>query len=299
MPEWRDIMKYKLLLTGKSINIINEFFTQMEDYFECLSSTTNYSDLSGHFKYFTPDAVVYCMASETRDDITSIINLKKNIFKPATRLILTCTDDDLANYQNLAEDDYDLVLKRPILSHVIRENLHHFLSKKGAASSNITPQDAPLDVDKELEELEALARTIQKGTSTTKATAKLLQELVPRKRVMIVDDSPVMLKTIKGHLDEEYEVATAISGKIALRYLQTKPVELILLDYEMPDENGPAVMEKLLANPATANIPVVFLTGTNDAVKIQKALSLKPRGYLLKPIDKETLLTKVHEILEQ
>lgn len=292
-------MKYKLLLTGKNMSVISEFFTQMNDCFECLSSTTNYSDLLGHIKYFSPSAVVYCMSSETRDNITSVINLNENMLKPTIKLILICSDDDYAFYREHVASDYDLVLKRPILTPAIKENLLQFFGEKSSSSSKTVVQEVSLDAEQELEELEALARTIQKGASMTEATAKLIRELVPKKRVMIIDDSPVMLKTIKGHLDEEYEVATAISGKIALRYLQTKPVELILLDYEMPDENGPAVMEKLLANPATANIPIVFLTGTNDAVKIQKALSLKPRGYLLKPIDKETLLNKVHEILER
>ena len=285
-------MKYKLLLTGKNINVINEFFTQMSDCFECLSSTTNYADLLNHVKYFSPDAVVYCMGAETRDNITPVISLNENMLKPNIKLILLCNDDDLAFYRAQVASDYDFVLKRPILAPAIREGLLSFLDKKNSKAMN---QDA---ATQELEELEALARSIQKGSSMTEATAKLIKELIPKKRIMVVDDSPVMLKTIKGHLDDEYEVATAISGKIALRYLQTKPVELILLDYEMPDENGPAVMEKLLANPTTANIPIVFLTGTNDAAKIQKALSLKPRGYLLKPIDKTTLLSKVHEILE-
>ena len=84
---------------------------------------------------------------------------------------------------------------------------------------------------------------------------------------------------------------------VSLKYLKKKTVDLILLDYEMPEENGPAVLAKLRANPQTANIPVLFLTGINDASKIQKALSLKPNGYLLKPVDHDTLLAKVHEVL--
>ena len=128
------------------------------------------------------------------------------------------------------------------------------------------------------------------------STSKSQTDTSP-KRIMIIDDSPGMLKAIKEQLGSDYEVATAINGKIAFKYLQNKTVDLILLDYAMPEEDGPAVFEKLLANPKTANIPVIFLTGINDSAMIQKALSLKPKGYMLKPVDKETLLTKVHEIL--
>ncbi len=65
----------------------------------------------------------------------------------------------------------------------------------------------------------------------------------------------------------------------------------------MPDMNGAEVLKALRENPLTATIPVVFLTGVNDTAKIQKALRLKPNGYLLKPIDKNVLLSKIKEIL--
>ena len=68
---------------------------------------------------------------------------------------------------------------------------------------------------------------------------------------------------------------------------------LVLLDYEMPGDNGPAVLEKIRANPMTSNIPVIFLTGINDRKKIQQVLSLKPQGYLLKPIDHDKLVDAI------
>ena len=102
-----------------------------------------------------------------------------------------------------------------------------------------------------------------------------------------------MLKIIKLHLHEKYDVATAISGKVAFKFLENKTTNLILLDFEMPDENGIAVLEKLRANPATKDIPVIFLTGITDRKKIQEALVMKPQGYLLKPIDRKRLLATI------
>lgn len=58
------------------------------------------------------------------------------------------------------------------------------------------------------------------------------------KNILVIDDDARMLKVIKLHLHEKYDVATAISGKIALKFLETKHTDLILLDYAMPDENG-------------------------------------------------------------
>ena len=119
-----------------------------------------------------------------------------------------------------------------------------------------------------------------------------------RPRILVVDDATIIHKTIKGYLDSRYEVATAISGKIALRFLKTKEVSLILLDYEMPDMNGPAVLEELRKDPYLSSIPVVFLTGINDTEKIKNALALKPQGYLLKPVDRESLLAKIREFVD-
>ena len=108
--------------------------------------------------------------------------------------------------------------------------------------------------------------------------------------VLVIDDDPMMLKIVKDHLHDKYDVATAVSGKGAYKFLEKKTTDIILLDYEMPGENCPAVLQNLRENPEVASIPVIFLTGVADRDKIREVLSLKPQGYLLKPIDKEKLL---------
>lgn len=92
-------------------------------------------------------------------------------------------------------------------------------------------------------------------------------------------------------------MATAVSGKIALNFLKNRKTDLILLDYEMPVENGPEVLKKLRENEETKDIPVVFLTGINDREKIQKVLAMKPQGYLLKPIEYDKLIQTIHNVI--
>ena len=87
------------------------------------------------------------------------------------------------------------------------------------------------------------------------------------------------------------------SGKIALNFLERKKTDLILLDYEMPEENGVEVLRKLRANEQTKDIPVVFLTGMNDREMIQKILAMKPQGYLLKPIEISKLFQTIRQII--
>ena len=120
----------------------------------------------------------------------------------------------------------------------------------------------------------------------------------PRRRhILVVDDSVMMLKVIKEHLADQYDIATATSGRIALRFLERRRTDLILLDYAMPEEDGIAVLEKLRANDTTKDIPVIFLTGITEREKIQKALVLKPQGYLLKPVDKEKLTAAIRNVI--
>ena len=114
-----------------------------------------------------------------------------------------------------------------------------------------------------------------------------------RKHILAIDDNSLMLKVIKEHLHGKYDVATAISGKVAFKFLERKQTDLILLDYEMPDENGPAILEKLRSNEATKDIPVIFLTAISERDKLQKVLVMKPQGYLLKPIDPDKLLETI------
>lgn len=141
------------------------------------------------------------------------------------------------------------------------------------------------------------------GQGAAAAGQSAVQHAVPgataqkRKHVLVVDDNAMMLKMIKEHLHDQYDVATAASGRIALKFLERKKTDLILLDYEMPEESGPVVLEQLRASETTKDIPVIFLTGVTETEKIMEALALKPQNYLLKPVDREKLLEAITAII--
>ena len=92
-------------------------------------------------------------------------------------------------------------------------------------------------------------------------------------------------------------MATAVSGRVALKFLERRTTDLILLDYIMPEENGLSILEKLRAKEATKDIPVIFLTGVTERKKIKEALILKPQGYLLKPVDRDKLLEEIEKLI--
>ena len=83
------------------------------------------------------------------------------------------------------------------------------------------------------------------------------------------------------------------NGVQAISYLAKNKADLVLLDYEMPVANGPQVLEMLRGDSETDQIPVMFLTGHGDKDSVLSVVSLCPVDYLLKTIDKATLLEKL------
>ena len=105
-----------------------------------------------------------------------------------------------------------------------------------------------------------------------------------QRTILLVDDDAVMIRTLREGLSTSYKVLPANSGANALKILARAKPDLILLDYEMPEMNGPQVLEELRKNPQTAEIPVMFLTAKTDTESIEKIEALKPQGHMLKTL---------------
>lgn len=122
---------------------------------------------------------------------------------------------------------------------------------------------------------------------------KLYAENELKKHILVIDDSGVMLRTVYDWLSEKYKVSMASSATMAISFLANQQVDLILLDYEMPLCSGAQFLEMIRAEVSTSNIPVIFLTAKHDKESVQKVLSLKPNGYLLKTLPKEKIIEAV------
>lgn len=118
-----------------------------------------------------------------------------------------------------------------------------------------------------------------------------------KKHILIVDDNPNELKTLRYYLQDYYKVTVITSGRTAVDFLSKYTPDLILLDYLMPGHNGAAVLKDIQGRDETRNIPVLFLTGRTDAETIKECLALRPAGYIVKPVGKDALLAKMREAL--
>ena len=114
-----------------------------------------------------------------------------------------------------------------------------------------------------------------------------------QKIILIVDDDAVVLRTMKEGLSGTYKVYGASSGANAMRILEKMPVDLVLLDYEMPEMNGPQVLQEIRRKPSYASVPVFFLTGLQDFDSSEYDVT----GCLFKSLSLEEILSRIASAL--
>lgn len=126
----------------------------------------------------------------------------------------------------------------------------------------------------------------------------LLEDIPYGKRsILAVDDSGVLLRSVKTMLEKKYDISVANSGMLAIKQAKKKIPDLILLDYEMPEWDGKKTLEEIRNDEELKDIPVVFLTAIADKAHIAAVLELKPEGYLLKPIEQQKLIDTIEKAL--
>jgi diguanylate cyclase (GGDEF)-like protein len=106
-----------------------------------------------------------------------------------------------------------------------------------------------------------------------------------RGTVLIVDDDPTNLEILSEALEDKYDIMCATNGEDALEAAQEDLPDLILLDVMMPEMDGYQVCTALKADPLTAGIPVIFLTGLSSNSDEAKGLELGAADYISKPIN--------------
>jgi CheY-like chemotaxis protein len=118
--------------------------------------------------------------------------------------------------------------------------------------------------------------------------------------ILVVDDTEDNLDLLEFALKRKpIKMLRAISGQECLVIAEEKRPDLILLDIQMPVMDGFETLRRLRANPATAKIPVVFLTAQRkDADSIATGLAMGAEQYLTKPIDTDELLVRARMLIQ-
>ena len=121
----------------------------------------------------------------------------------------------------------------------------------------------------------------------------------PQATLLIIDDGPENLLVLGELLRPQYRVLAATSGQDGLRVAGSQPKpDLILLDVMMPGMDGYAVLARLRDNPATRDIPVVFVTALDSPQDEERGLQLGAADYIPKPIQPAVVMARVRTQLE-
>jgi diguanylate cyclase (GGDEF)-like protein len=115
----------------------------------------------------------------------------------------------------------------------------------------------------------------------------------PRPRILVVDDEPTNIQTLHQVLKEECDVSMATSGEQAIAFCQRRAPDLVLLDIMMPGIDGYEVCRRLKADPATRDIPVIFVTSRDNVEDETRGLEVGAVDFITKPVSPPVVRARV------
>lgn len=249
----------KILLIGELSEIVRSLNECLTGDFQVQLCAPQLENVQGMVKIIKPDLVIFCGIGIEEVDASILQWIQEKYSKIPVLIIVT--SDDWKKYRLFLESNQFDMLFRPVTKTDLIEKCHRMLHLGGMKYQYNSHEEM--------------------------------------KRILIVDDSPLVLRNIKNILDERYQVFLATSGKQALKMIPKKEPDLILLDYEMPGMDGKATFEAILADEFAKDIPVVFLTSIADRKQIYAVLKSYPAGYILKPPDKEKLFSTIETVFKE
>lgn len=119
-----------------------------------------------------------------------------------------------------------------------------------------------------------------------------------RRKIIYVDDVGYSLLAVKTRFQHQYEIFPAQSAEALFDILEKVVPELILLDINMPGQDGFSIIKILKENPRYSDVPVIFLTGKNDRKTVIKAMGLGAADLVPKPFSDRELIERIENQLD-
>ncbi len=250
----------KILLIGKFNSLTEDTNSFLGQYFTLQLCSESTDAIKGMLKMCSPDLVLISLVGLT-EDFSQIFQELEARYKRLP-VITFGTEGEMAPFRNFYKNSQFQAFRRPISNPDLLYGICRRLN---------------LDPD-ELEQ--------QKRERAGKN----------KKHILLVDDDPTLLRSLKTFLQEKYKVSIAVSGAQAMLILGKGIPDLIFLDYEMPVCDGKQTLRMIREMEETKNVPVVFLTGVADRQHVESILELKPAGYLLKPPVASTIVQMIESL---
>ena len=240
----------RILLVGKMNDVVKDLNTFLSQRFYVQVCSENPSVVIGMLDIVRPDLVIISLVGAI--DIDAVIFNKLKTEHDELPVLTIGTEGERQKFLKYYEDRQFDNLIRPISSQDVLDAIIKKLDLKEGEYDLIPQEDTS-----------------------------------GKKKILVVDDNAPTLRSMKGMLDDKYDVMIANSGIKAM----------ILLDYEMPVCDGRQTLAMIRADEELADIPVIFLTGVSDRGHIEAVLDLKPAGYMLKPPIKDKIIEAIEKAL--
>lgn len=121
-------------------------------------------------------------------------------------------------------------------------------------------------------------------------------------KILIVDDSRIMRMIVKNSLlkqkRHEYDFFEADNGVDAFNILESTSVDLVLLDWNMPQLSGLDLMKELRVLPRYAELPIIMITSEAAKYNVIEAVKAGVNDYMIKPVDDKKLIEKIEQVLK-
>ena len=252
----------KVLLVGELSEIARSLNECLADDFQVQLCPGDLTNMKAMVKITKPDLVIICQIGVEEVDNAIFTWLQEKC--PKTPILGITTSDGRKQCRDYYKSEQFDVLFRPFAKNELLKKCHGLLG-------------------------------ITSGNGIGHKTAEKQKQ---KKKIMIVDDSVLLLRTMKSMLDKQYEICLAKSGEQALKMIPRENPDLILLDYEMDGMDGKDTFEAMKEDEDMRLIPVVFLTSVANRKAIYDVLKSKPNGYILKPPDEERIRETIEKIME-
>ena len=290
----------KILLMGQFTDHFREINKSLTGKYEVRACVNKLEIFKGMFKLNKPDVVVMLINELNEANEGLFKELKKeHIDIPVVYTGINFENNVIPDYLMSKQLEYVAV---PYTIENLIEKIEYAMTKDISEEENQKVPEKVTKEEKKSEKEEKEEKVEKEGEQ------EVADDSVPtekntgsnehrKKSVLVVDDSGIFLRMMKGLLEDKYDVSVITSGLKAISLIHEKKPDLILLDYEMPLYDGRETMMKIRESESTKDIPIVFVTAVNDKEHIKAVLSQRPAGYLLKPLDKERLIKTVKEII--
>ena len=265
-------MRLRILVTGKNRRIANDICDHLlqDRGYEPMKCAASKKAIIDTVLTSMPHIIIICLGNESPESAKIYNVLCNSTGGSSFKIFVVTNDEDRKIFLNETEIEKLFLLPRPV---------------------------SLVSLYMKLEELEAYFE--KNGFSELPMISEYVNERAfRRKRILVVDDDSQQLALIRDQLREFYDVTLVNGARQALRFLDKQEADLVLLDYMMPDMDGPEMLKVMRTDPKLKDIPVIFLTGLADRDRVINLLvELKPQGYVVKPSKKSELVARIIDVL--